>query len=63
MIKPGEVAPVKSAAEIRLARSEAIAWKYRRSQVYGLLLIAAVILAVALYRAQPGALFPPGWWR
>jgi hypothetical protein len=37
MIKPGEVAPVKSAAEIRLARSEAIAWKYRRSQVYGLL--------------------------
>jgi hypothetical protein len=63
MIKPGEVAPAKSAAEIRLARTEQIAWQYRRSQVYGLLLIAAIILGVAVYRAQPGSLFPPGWWR
>lgn len=35
----------------------------RKRQVYGLLLIAGVILAVALLRANPHDVFPPGWWR
>jgi hypothetical protein len=35
----------------------------RRRQIHGLLLIAAVILAVALYRANLHEVFPPGWWR
>lgn len=35
----------------------------RKRQVYGLLLIAAVILAVALLRANPHDVFPRGWWR
>jgi hypothetical protein len=35
----------------------------RRRQIYGLLLIAAVILAVALCRANLHEVFPPGWWR
>jgi hypothetical protein len=63
MIKPEPFVRTPSAAEVRAVRSLAVAERYRRAQVYGLLLIAAVILAVALVRAQPGALFPPGWWR
>jgi hypothetical protein len=35
----------------------------RKRQVYGLLLIAAAILAVALLRANPHNVFPRGWWR
>ena len=35
----------------------------RKRQVYGLLLIAAVILAVALMRANLHDVFPRGWWR
>lgn len=35
----------------------------RKRQVFGLLLIAAAILAVALFRANLHDLFPPGWWR
>ena len=35
----------------------------RKRQVYGLLLIAVVILAVALLRANPHDVFPRGWWR
>jgi len=31
--------------------------------MYGLLLIAAVILAVALLRADLHGVFPRGWWR
>jgi hypothetical protein len=37
--------------------------RLRKRQVYGLLLIAAVILAVALLRADLHAVFPHGWWR
>jgi hypothetical protein len=29
----------------------------------GLLLVAAIILAATLYRADWHTLFPPGWWR
>lgn len=35
----------------------------RKKQVYGLLLIAAAILAVALLRANLHDVFPPRWWR
>lgn len=35
----------------------------RKKQVYGLLLIAAVILAIALVRADMHDVFPRGWWR
>lgn len=35
----------------------------RKRQVYGLLLIAALILAVALLRANLQDVFPRGWWR
>jgi hypothetical protein len=35
----------------------------RKRQVFGLLLIAAVILAIALLRANLHNIFPPGWWR
>jgi hypothetical protein len=35
----------------------------RRRQITGLLIIAAIILLVALYRADLHAIFPPGRWR
>jgi len=34
-----------------------------RRQIAGLLIIAAVILAIALFRADRHVLFPAGWWR
>ncbi len=36
---------------------------YRRNQVLGLILVAAVILAWALMHTNPSWIFPPGWWR
>jgi hypothetical protein len=41
----------------------AITERLFRRQVSGLLIIAAVILLIALLRADRHALFPPGWWR
>lgn len=35
----------------------------RKRQVYGLLVIAGVILAIALLRGNLHAVFPQGWWR
>lgn len=35
----------------------------RRRQVFGLLLIAAAILIVALLRTNLHDVFPRGWWR
>lgn len=35
----------------------------RKRQMYGLLLIAAAILAVAMLRANLHDVFPRGWWR
>jgi hypothetical protein len=37
--------------------------RLRRQQVYGLLLIAAAILAFTLWRADLHGIFPQGWWR
>jgi hypothetical protein len=36
---------------------------YRRNQVFGLLLVAAAILAWWLLHTNPKWIFPPGWWR
>ncbi len=36
---------------------------YRRNQVFGVLLVAAAILAFWLFRTNPEWIFPPGWWR
>lgn len=36
---------------------------YRRNQVFGLLLIAAAIVAWWLFHTNPKWIFPPGWWR
>lgn len=36
---------------------------FRRNQVFGLLLLAAVILVSWLVRTNPQWIFPPGWWR
>jgi hypothetical protein len=35
----------------------------RKKQAYGMLLIAAAILVVALARANLHDVFPHGWWR
>jgi hypothetical protein len=45
------------------ARRAAQTRKFRRNQVFGLLLVAAAIVAWWLVHASPGWLFPPGWWR
>jgi hypothetical protein len=37
--------------------------QFRRNQVFGLVLVAAVICAWWLWRANPKWIFPPGWWR
>ena len=36
---------------------------FRRNQVFGLVLVAAVILIFWLLRTNPKWIFPPGWWR
>jgi hypothetical protein len=36
---------------------------FRRNQLFGLLMVAAAILAWALWRTNPRWIFPPGWWR
>jgi hypothetical protein len=35
----------------------------RLRQLRGLLLIAAVVLGIILFKAAPLELFQPGWWR
>ncbi|WP_256366815.1 hypothetical protein [Acidobacterium sp. S8] len=35
---------------------------YRKRQIVGLLLIAAVLLGIALLRAPAHTIFPQGWW-
>jgi hypothetical protein len=36
---------------------------YRRNQVVGLVMVAAVICAWWLVHTNPKWIFPPGWWR
>jgi hypothetical protein len=37
--------------------------RYRRNQVFGLLIVAAAILIWWLFHTNPKWIFPPGWWR
>lgn len=37
--------------------------RVRRQQAAGLLILAALILALTLLRADWRAIFPMGWWR
>jgi hypothetical protein len=36
---------------------------FSRNQVFGLLILAAIIVAWWLVHTNPGWIFPPGWWR
>ena len=36
---------------------------FRRNQVFGLLIVAAVILVWWLFHTNPKWIFPAGWWR
>jgi hypothetical protein len=36
---------------------------YRRNQAFGLLIIAAAIVAWWLFHTNRAWIFPPGWWR
>jgi uncharacterized membrane protein len=37
--------------------------RFRRNQVFGLLLVAAAILAWWLFHTNPAWIFQRGWWR
>jgi hypothetical protein len=37
--------------------------QFRRNQVFGLVLLAALICLWWLFHANPKWIFPPGWWR
>ena len=45
------------------ARRAAQRYAFRRNQVIGVLMIAAVVLAWWLFHTNPKWIFPPGWWR
>jgi hypothetical protein len=45
------------------ARRELQRKKYKRNQVFGLMLVAAAILVWWLFHTNPVWIFPPGWWR
>jgi hypothetical protein len=57
MRRPGLVQPA-----IGLRRREQ-ARRYRRNQIFGVLLVAGAILLAALLRTNPAWIFTPGWWR
>jgi hypothetical protein len=44
-------------------RREQQTYHYRRSQIFGVLMMAAAILLWTLFHTNPNWLFPPGWWR
>jgi hypothetical protein len=37
--------------------------EFRRRQIYGLLLVALILLIAGLSRASMRDVFPTGWWR
>ncbi len=47
----------------RQEESQQALGRERRSQLRGLLWIAAAVLVFLLLRARPLQLFHPGWWR
>ncbi len=50
----------QTASEERRSRQRRL---YRRNQVFGLLIVAAVIVLWWLFHTNPRWIFPPGWWR
>ena len=36
---------------------------FRRNQVFGLLIVAAAVVAWTLLHTNPAWIFPAGWWR
>jgi hypothetical protein len=52
-----------SEQEAERARRDEQRRVYRRNQVFGLLIVAAAILAWWLVHTNPKWIFPPGWWR
>ncbi|WP_420237972.1 hypothetical protein ACOBR2_20665 [Telmatobacter bradus] len=48
------------AEEERRARQRIV---YRRNQIFGVLLLAALFCLWRLGHTLPGWIFPPGWWR
>ena len=44
-------------------RREAQSRAFRRNQTFGLLIVAAAILAWWLFHTNPKWIFPTGWWR
>jgi len=36
---------------------------FRRNQVFGLLILAAAVVAWWLFHTNPRWIFPPSWWR
>lgn len=45
------------------ARRAAQRYAFRRNQVFGVLMIAAVVVTWWLFHTNPKWIFPPGWWR
>ena len=45
------------------ARREEQPRVYRRTQVFGLVMVAGAILIWWLFRTNPKWIFPVGWWR
>lgn len=50
----------QAAEQARRAQQHRI---FRHNQVFGLLIIAALILIWRLFHTNPVWIFPPGWWR
>jgi hypothetical protein len=44
-------------------KPDTVEYRERRSQVRGLVLLAALAVAFAILRAGAGHVFTPGWWR
>jgi hypothetical protein len=45
------------------ARRAAQRYAFRRNQVFGVLMIVAVVVTWWLFHTNPKWIFPPGWWR
>ncbi len=56
------IKPYKQQQAEKTARNEQ-ARVFRRNQVFGLLIVAAAILAWWLWHTNPKWILPPGWWR
>jgi hypothetical protein len=55
-IKPHEQQVAEAARRTEQTR------RFRRNQVFGLLMVAAAIFAYWLFHTRPGWVLPAGWW-